>query len=1262
MDFLLEKNLQEEKPHKTSSINKINKCKTQKRYFHYTKIRTNLNLEDINKIKRHKTKRFGLSKNFSSTAIIKNNSNLFKSLMSTLTKNNNNNINNVDNGDNNENNENNDNNPINKTFVPKTEIKKKLLKEYNEYQKFEKKYRKIKITSQLYDSMVDNEESAEESEDDGTNFYLAVDSSFIFIYDMLLIFFTFYTLMFIPISLAKIKYFCEKEKKIYEVLNIINELIYIFDILISFFRSYYNYEYKIITNNKKIINNYLKNGFISDLIEAFPSYAIRKKICYNCNGKYTFSNSEMIISILLILKIFKIFKVFDNKKNRVIEVLYEKISKNYSLEKIINVIIYIIFIISFCHSLICIHIFIGKQNYPNWMVFIHIENKRLYDKYISSFYFIITTMTTVGYGDITCKSSVERTFQIILLAIGTLTYSFIITTIGNYIEKQNNIKIQLDNQKNILEQIRITHPLMPFHLYYKIQDYLVKKAYKLENNKKMEIRTLVNGLPDKIRNDMLKIIYKDIIINFKMFKDCKNSNFIIKMLTCFVQTTCKKDVILLEEGKKIENIIFVKDGRLILEATIDLLDPLKSIKKYFNQNFKDMDPDNKSKKNSNVSGEEDKENNEEKMNLSYLEKKLNNFIESNKTVVSKAPIFETNNPNNETFQMAFNDNSFNNEEDSAVNENKENCQFLKIIDIRKNEHFGDIFMLAEKPSPLTLKVKSKIAEIFLLRKKDAININHIHHNIVNRIKAKSYKNIISLRRKTIKILTKYFDFNKFTKGKIQDMSWFNSEKSRNITFLDNLNNTSPNQKTMDSKQNVSLFAKKRNLVRNSCVITKRNSKINTIIQSNLKKSITNTASDKKDNNYLKISNVNNLKSPERFKNIKFNLDNSQKNNINISNNDLNSNFSPNTNEVFSDKKNSINDYNIQNNNTNISKDINNTKNNINELEITKKEDDIITLNKMNSTLDKNIRKKIQSRVKKERIINLWKFQNEIINSKLDNDKTYQITNLDEYEQNLTNNNENIQDLKFFLYNKLLEYLSSDSDSETESTETKIKKFNDTNIKPENAISFNIKSSYYNLIHLTKGKIIENSKIKNELKIMIKKYVKETITKLDIKKSKKRINRYASQLSNNFTNKKFFSNNFFIKGIKDIDSISSISKSSVNTIKTNNSKKLKSSEKNKHINDKKCNHNIISNRIKQTINNKTDIFINFKNTKIDNKHSKGNFENNFFNQFFFSEILAENKKNAKNESKSSKNLIYKNKDLKLTNIGSSKSAKKRLKNF
>ena len=68
----------------------------------------------------------------------------------------------------------------------------------------------------------------------------------------------------------------------------------------------------------------------------------------------------------------------------------------------------------------------------------------------------------------------------------------------------------------------------------------------------MEICTLLNSLPDKIRNYIQKIIY-DIFTNFKIFKDCKNSDFIIKMLSCFIQTTYKKDIILIQEGKKIEN-------------------------------------------------------------------------------------------------------------------------------------------------------------------------------------------------------------------------------------------------------------------------------------------------------------------------------------------------------------------------------------------------------------------------------------------------------------------------------------------------------------------------------------------------------------------------------------------------------------------------------------------------------------------------------------------------------------------------------------
>ena len=78
-----------------------------------------------------------------------------------------------------------------------------------------------------------------------------------------------------------------------------------------------------------------------------------------------------------------------------------------------------------------------------------------------------------------------------------------------------------------------------------------------------------------------------------------------------------------------------------------------------------------------------------------------------------------------------------------------NHQFLHVLDIAKNEHFGEIYMLLNKPSPLSLRVKSKKVDLFLLRKKDVLNIKKDYPNIWKRIDEKSMYNM-----KSIKALTK----------------------------------------------------------------------------------------------------------------------------------------------------------------------------------------------------------------------------------------------------------------------------------------------------------------------------------------------------------------------------------------------------------------------------------------------------------------------------------------------------------------------------
>ena len=44
--------------------------------------------------------------------------------------------------------------------------------------------------------------------------------------------------------------------------------------------------------------------------------------------------------------------------------------------------------------------------------------------YVTSFYFVVTTLVTVGYGDITAYNTAERIMCIFLMMLGVVSFSF----------------------------------------------------------------------------------------------------------------------------------------------------------------------------------------------------------------------------------------------------------------------------------------------------------------------------------------------------------------------------------------------------------------------------------------------------------------------------------------------------------------------------------------------------------------------------------------------------------------------------------------------------------------------------------------------------------------------------------------------------------------------------------------------------------------------------------------------------------------------
>lgn len=45
------------------------------------------------------------------------------------------------------------------------------------------------------------------------------------------------------------------------------------------------------------------------------------------------------------------------------------------------------------------------------------------DLYLTAFYFIITTFSTVGYGDISATNSIEKIFCIIIMVLGVTAFA-----------------------------------------------------------------------------------------------------------------------------------------------------------------------------------------------------------------------------------------------------------------------------------------------------------------------------------------------------------------------------------------------------------------------------------------------------------------------------------------------------------------------------------------------------------------------------------------------------------------------------------------------------------------------------------------------------------------------------------------------------------------------------------------------------------------------------------------------------------------------
>lgn len=274
--------------------------------------------------------------------------------------------------------------------------------------------------------------------------------------------------------------------------SILVTVAYLIDIFVNFNMGYF--QKGIYVNDKrKIRNKYLKGKFIIDLISAIPFELI----------SLFFQPSSFLI-VFTILKLIRLLKIV-----RIVALVRYVQSKNILNPSILHMIVLLSGILLAAHFISCGWIALGTYS----LDLSEPEN------YLRAFYWTMTTLTTIGYGDITPKTNVQIIYTIFIQLTGAGVYGFVIGNIANLI---SNIDIAKAQYRDRMEKINnfMSYRNIPGSLQYKVHNYY---NYLWESRKGFDESFVLSQLPLSLKTEVSLFLNKEIIQKVPIFKGASPS-------------------------------------------------------------------------------------------------------------------------------------------------------------------------------------------------------------------------------------------------------------------------------------------------------------------------------------------------------------------------------------------------------------------------------------------------------------------------------------------------------------------------------------------------------------------------------------------------------------------------------------------------------------------------------------------------------------------------------------------------------------------
>ena len=338
---------------------------------------------------------------------------------------------------------------------------------------------------------------------------------------------------------------------------------FIIDCVFNFNQAYVDDEtQRWVTDRCKIAGRYMSGWFWIDAPSSIPVELI---------DMYLLSGDNENLALLRFLRLFRLLRLMRLLKiGEYVAALEIKFDFNLTFLRIFQMVINMVFL---AHMLGCFWFYCAAlvgidDNTVTWVS--TYDDGAAVDaepsvQYLYALYWALTTLTTVGYGDITPTNNLERIYTLFALLLGALVFGFILSAIGSLVQAVDRqaalSEERLDEVKEYMRWRRLPRDLVLRMRRYYTYYYTAKTAF--------DEQTILGNLTPALRFEVIQHALKETIGKIPLFANTLDPTFQMEVFPLLTPISAAPREVIFEKGDLSQGLFFLIKGAIDVISGVD---------------------------------------------------------------------------------------------------------------------------------------------------------------------------------------------------------------------------------------------------------------------------------------------------------------------------------------------------------------------------------------------------------------------------------------------------------------------------------------------------------------------------------------------------------------------------------------------------------------------------------------------------------------------------------------------------------------------